>query len=56
MSTTEPGVVYLGDLVASCSERPEISENLDVSKAEDFEDDTSQLTTFAINSATTENI
>jgi len=50
LSTVDLGEVHLGNRVVSCSEWPEISKNCDISKAEDFKDDASQLMTYTINS------
>ena len=56
LSTVDLGEVHLGNRVVSCSEWPEISKNCYVSKAEDFEDNASQLMTCTINSAPAEDI
>jgi len=47
----EPSEVFIYDLVASCPERPENSENHDITEAKDFDEDASQFVTCTIDSA-----
>ena len=56
MSSEDVGEVFLDDLVASCDPWAESSENCDILKEEDFDNDASQFTTCTVNSASVEDI